>query len=115
MRVFIYLVSFLCGSAGLIVALCYVLRSGKILKGILIGYGLSIVCVFLVSVVFPGILAGYNKEYSLCFPEAIAVPAVIFTGWLPSSVVVIIAGIIKYFVGRFRQHSGQSGINRADK
>jgi len=101
MRVLMHLVSFLCGSAGLIVAFWYVLRSGKILKGILIGYGLSIVCVFLISVVIPGVLAGYNKEYSLFFPEAIAVTAVIFTGWLPSSVVAVIAGLIRYFVGRF--------------
>jgi len=105
MRVLMYLVSYLCSTAGLIIAFCYVLRSGKIIKGMLIGYGLSIVCVFLVSVVFPGILAGYDKEYSLCFPEAIAVPAIIFTGWLSSSIVVVIAGLIRYFVARFWSHS----------
>jgi hypothetical protein len=82
------------------------------LRGILIGYGLSIVCVFLVSVVFPGIVAIYNKEYSLYFPEAIGVPAIIFTGWLPSSVVALIAGLIRYIVKHFWP---QSGMNEADK
>lgn len=115
MRILIYLVSFLCGTAGLIIAFCYVLRSGKIPKGILIGYGLSILCVFLVSVVLPGIVAEYNKEYSLYFPEAIGVPAIIFTGWLPVSVVAIIAGFVRHITKYFWTQSGQSEIKQADK
>jgi hypothetical protein len=91
-----YVVSNLFVVAGLIIAFCYVLRSGKVLKGILIGWGLSILCIFLDSVVFTGVVAIYNKEYSLCFPEAIAIPAVIFTGWIPASVVAIIAGFIRH-------------------
>jgi hypothetical protein len=81
----------------------------------LIGYGLSILCVFLVSVVLPGIVAEYNKEYSLCFPEAIGVPMVIFIGWLHASVVAVTAGLIRYIVKRFWPKSGQSGVNKADK
>ena len=107
MRVLIYVVSFLCGTAGLIIAFWYVLRSGRILKGILIGYGLSIICVFLASVVLPGVVALYDKEYCRYFPEAIGVPAIIFTGWLPASVVAIIAGLIRYITKRFWLHSGQ--------
>jgi hypothetical protein len=115
MRILIYSASFLCGTAGLIIAFWYVLRTGNILKGILIGYVLSIVCVFMVSIVLPGIVALYKKEYSLYFPEAIGVPAVIFTGWLPVSVVVIIAGFVRHITKRFWTQSGQSEIKKADK
>jgi len=97
----IYLVSNLFVAAGLIIEFWYVLRSGKILKGILIGYGLSIICVFLASVVFPGVVAIYDKEYSRYFPEAIGVAAIIFTGWLLASVVAIVAGLIRHITKRF--------------
>jgi len=107
MRVLIYVVSNLFVAAGLIIAFWYVLRSGKILKGILIGWGLSILCIFLDSVVFPGVVAIYNKEYSLYFPEAIAVPAIIFTGWLPASVVAIVAGLIRHVTKRFWPYNEQ--------
>jgi hypothetical protein len=82
------------------------------LKGILIGYGLSIICVILVSVILPGIVAVYNKEYSLCFPEAIGVPAVILTGWLHASVVAVIAGLIRYIVKRFWPQSIHPGTKK---
>ena len=113
MQVFlIYFVSILCGMAGLIISFWYVLRSGKILKGILIGWGLSIICIFLVSVVFPGVVALYDKEYCRYFPEAIGVPAIIFTGWLPASVIAIIAGLLRQVAKRFWPHSGQAGIKK---
>jgi hypothetical protein len=115
MRVLIYVVSFLCGTAGLIIAFWYVLRSGRILKGILIGWGLSIICVFLASVVFPGVVAIYNKEYSLYFPEAIGVRAIIFTGWLPASVVAIASGLTRNITKRFSLHLGQSSTKKRDK
>lgn len=114
MWILIHLVSFLCGTAGLIFAFLYVLRSGKILKGILIGYGLTIIFVFLVSVVFPGVVAIYDKEYSRYFPEAIGVPAIILTGWLPASVVAIVAGFLRHVIKRFWPHSGQSSTKKGN-
>jgi hypothetical protein len=106
----IYVGSNLIVIAGLIIAFLYVLRSGKIFKGILIGYGLSIICISLASVVLPGIVAIYDKEYCQYFPEAIAVPAIIFTGWLPVSIVVIIALIIRHIAKRFWPCSGKMPI-----
>ena len=73
----------------------------------LIGWGLSILCIFLDSAVFPGVVAIYNKKYSLYFPEAIAVPAVIITGWLPAMVVAIVAGFIRHIKKRYWLHFGQ--------
>ena len=112
MRVLIYVVSNHCGTAGLIIAFWYVLRSGKVLKGILIGWGLTIICVFLVSVVFPGVVAIYDNEYSRYFPEAIGVSAIIFTGWLPASVAAIVAGLLRHVTKRFWPHSEQRGITK---
>jgi len=102
MRVLLYVVSTLFVAAGLIIAFLYVLRSGKVLKGILIGWGLSILCIFLDSVVFPGVVAIYSKEYSLYFPEAIAVPAIISIGLLPATIVAIVAGFIRHITKRSR-------------
>jgi hypothetical protein len=115
MRVLMYVVSNLFVAAGLIIAFCYVLRSGRILKGILIGWGLSIVFIFLDSVMFPGVVAIYNKEYSLCFPEAIAVLPTILTGWLSACFVAIVAGLIRHVTRRFWLHSGQTKTNKGDK
>lgn len=94
----IYAVSYLCSVAGLIIAFCYVLRSGKVVWGTLIGWGLSIICVFLVSVVFPAIVAVFNTKYVALFPEAIGVPAVIFTGWVPAYAVAALAGLVKLVI-----------------
>ena len=60
-------------------------------------------------------MAEYNKEYSLYFPEAIGVPAIIFTGWLPVSVVVIIAGFVRHIIKHFWTQSVQLEIKKADK
>jgi hypothetical protein len=95
MRGLIYVVSYLLGTAGLIIAFCYVVRSGKIVKGVLIGWGLSIICVFIVSVVLPGLAGLYDSEYARYFPEAIAVPGVIATGWAPALVVAVAARLLK--------------------
>lgn len=76
-------------------AFCFVLRSGKIVTGALIGWGLSIVCIFLVSVVFPAIVAVYDTEYVAFFPEAIGVLCVIFFGWAPALVVAVFARLVK--------------------
>jgi hypothetical protein len=95
MRSLIYVVSFLLGTAGLIIAFCYVVRSGKIVKGALIGWGLSIICVFIVSVVLPGLVGLYDSEYSRYFPEAIGVPGVMATGWVPAFLVAAVARLVK--------------------
>ena len=84
------------------------------MKGVFIGWGFSIICVFLVSVVFPGVVAIYDKEYSRYFPEAIGVPAIIFTGWLHASVVAIVAGLLRHVTKRFWLHSGQSGTKKGN-
>ena len=81
--------------AGLMVAFWFVLRTGKVVIGMFLSWGLTIICVFLVSVVFPAIVAVYNTEYVALFPEAIAVPAVMFTGWAPAFVVAALAGFVK--------------------
>ena len=91
----IYAVSFLCSAAGLIIAFCYVLRSGKVVWGTLIGWGLSIVCIILVSMVFPAIVAVYNKEYAAFFPEATGVPMIMFMGWVPAYGLAALAGRLK--------------------
>jgi len=114
MRVLIYMVSNLCIMTGLIIEFWYVLRRDRILKGILIGWGLSIICVFLASVVFPGVVALYDKEYCRYFPEAIGVPAIIFTGWLPASVVAIVAGLLRHVTKRFWPLSRQAGTKKGD-
>ena len=112
MQGLIYVASFLCGTAGLIIAFWYVLRTGRIVKGAFIGWGLSIICVFLVAVVFPAAVSIYHEEYSRLFPEAIGVVAVMFTGWLPASIVAILAGLTRYGAKRFRSRSGQSGTKK---
>ena len=61
MRILIYIVSNLIGWVGLIIAFWYVVRSGKVVQGAFIGWGLSIVCVILVSAVFLWIVAHYDS------------------------------------------------------
>lgn len=94
----IYAVSYLCSAAGLIFAFCYVLRSGRVVWGILIGWGLTIICAILVSIVFPAIVAVFNTKYVAFFPDAICVTAVIFMGWQPAFVVAAIAGFVKLVI-----------------
>ncbi len=101
MRIVIYIASSLCEAAGLVIAFWYVLRSGRVLNGVFIGWGLSIVGIFLASVVFPGIVSVYNSEYCQYFPEAIGVGAIMVLGWMPASVAAALAGIIRYAVRRW--------------
>lgn len=101
MRSLIYIASFFCGIAGLIVAFCYVLRSGKIVKGVLIGWGLTIICVFLISVVLPAIVAVYDTEYVALFPEAIGVLPVMIGGWIPALLVAVLARLVKLGIERW--------------
>lgn len=108
MQIFIHMASLLCGSAGLIIALWYVLRSGKIIKGVFIGWGLSIVCVFLVVVVFPAVLTIFNEQYTSFFPDAIGLPLIMLTGWLPALIVAILAGLTRYGFKHFRPDSGHT-------
>ncbi len=95
MRSLFYIATFFCGIAGLIIEFCYVLRSGKIVKGVIIGWGLSIICVFLVSVVLPAIVAVYDSEYIALFPEAIGVPFVMIGGWVSALIVALLARLVK--------------------
>jgi len=101
MRFVIYIASSLCEAAGLAIAFWYVLRGGKVVKGLFIGWGLSIVGIFLASVVLPGIVNVYNSEYCQYFPEAIGVGAVLVLGWMPASVVAALAGLIRYGARRW--------------
>jgi len=101
MPIVIYIASSLCEVAGLVIAFWYVLRSGKVLSGVFIGRGLSIVGIFLASVVFPGIVSVYNSEYCQYFPEAICVGPIMFLGWMPASVAALLAGIIRYVARRW--------------
>ena len=84
----------------MIIAFCYVLRSGKIVKGALIGWGLSIVCVFLISVVLPAVVALYDIEYASFFPDAIGVPGVMVIGWVPGLLVAVVARLVKRGIER---------------
>jgi hypothetical protein len=113
----IHVVSFLLGSAGLIIAFCYVLRTGKVVRGAFIGWGLSIVCVFIVSVVLPGFVALYDSEYSGYFPESIAVPGVMFVGWVPALLVAGVARLVKEGIVRWAQADKTRGSQekREDK
>jgi hypothetical protein len=101
MRILIYLVSNLVGIAGLIIAFGYVVRSGNVVRGAFIGWGLSIVCVILVSAVFPGIVAHYDSEYYIYFPEAIGIPLVVFTGLVPAFIVATVAGFVRELMKRW--------------
>jgi len=101
MQIVIYIASSVCEAAGLVIAFWYVLRSGRVVKGLFIGWGLSIVGIFLASVVFPGLVSVYNSEYCQYFPEAIGVGAVMFLGWMPASVTAVLAGIIRYGARRW--------------
>lgn len=69
-------------------------RSGNVVRGAFISWGLSIVCVILVSVVFPGIVDHYDSEYYIYFPEAIGIPVVVFTGLIPALIVATFAGFV---------------------
>ena len=107
MQVLIGFVSLLIGWAVLIIAFWYVLQSGRIISGFLIGWGLSIICIILVSVVLPLVVSVYNDEYVLYFPDATGVGAVVLVGWAPVLVVVGVAKLIGYGSKRFRPHAGQ--------
>jgi len=95
-------------SAGFIIAFVYVLQSGKIIKGVFIGWGLFIICTFLITVVFPAVVALYNYDYCRFFPEAIGLPLVILAGWLPASIVSIVAGLARHVTNRLWSYFGQS-------
>jgi len=101
MQTVIYIASSLCEAAGLVTAFWYVLRSGEVLSGLFIGWGLSIVGIFLASVFFPGIVGAYNNEYCQYFPGAIGVGAIMVLGWMPALVVAALAGIIRYVARRW--------------
>lgn len=102
-RILIYVISYICGTAGLIIAFWYVIRSGKVIRGAFIGWGLSIVCVFLVSVVFPWPMSFYHSEYCKYFPEATGVPLVILTGLIPALIVATFAGFVRELMKWWRK------------
>ena len=103
MSTLIYIVSFIFGSAGLVTGFCYVLfKKTKIWVGILIAWGLSVIAVFVVAVVFPWIACLFGKQELVpFFPEATGVIAVIYLGWFSSSIVCVLAGIIRALIRRF--------------
>jgi len=88
MRIVLLLLSNLCSVAGLGVAFWYVAKTGRVVRGILTGWALTVLCAFLDSVLLPEIAAQINQEYRGLFPEAIVVPAAAFLGWIPSLSVV---------------------------
>ena len=106
MSILIYVVSFLFGMASLMIAFCYVVHSGKVVKGALIGWGLLIIFTILVSLVFPAMVGIYYPEYCRYFPDAIAIPAVIYWGWMHTLGVAIIAVIIRQLMKRWGRRKG---------
>lgn len=117
MRILIYVFSFSFGISGLIVAFYYVLRTGKVVKGAFIGWGLSIVCAFIVSVVLPGFVALYDSEYSRYFPESIGVPGVMFAGLIPALLIAVVARLLKdgieHWAKSHRSASSQSSQEKS--
>ena len=103
MEILIYVVSNLFCSAGLLIEFCYVVHSGKFVKGALIGWVLTIVFIILVSLVFPSIVGIYYGEYCRYFPDANGVPIVIALGWSPSMVVAIIAVLIRQIIRQIKK------------
>ena len=95
MELFIGVISNVFEVAGPLIAFWYTLRTAKVIKGLFVGWGLTIICVGLVAVVFPAIIFHFNKQYALYFPDAPAVVLVVFTGWFPASIAVILAWILR--------------------
>lgn len=103
MEYLIYAVSYLTSAAGLIIAFWYVLRTGRVVIGFFLCWGLTIFCAFLASVVLPSIVALFSTDYVRLFPDAIAVGATIFFGWAGAFATAALAGFIRILVkGRLR-------------
>ena len=102
MHILIRVVSSIYLFAGLIIAFLYVLRSGKYEKGILIGWGLTLIGGCVISTVLPEIASLHNHEYLNFFPEANGIPMIILFGWFEPVIVTIIAGLLRKIVVHLR-------------
>ena len=92
---------------GLVIAFWYVVRSGKLLKGLFIGWGLSIICFFLISTVVPALVGTLDSEYRLYFPEEIGLPIVIALGWIPALIVSTVAALIRHLMRSWKKSDGE--------
>jgi hypothetical protein len=95
MGIFIYIVSDLYMLVGVLVAFLYILRGGKFYKGIILGCGLCILGSFIAAWTFPSITYSLNRDYFRYFPDINGFPFVVMLSWLPITIVVIVAWLIR--------------------
>jgi hypothetical protein len=99
----LYIFSNMLEVAGLIISFIYVLKTGKYIKGVFIGWGLSVMFIFIDSVIIPGILGQSNIELIKYFPDAIAVLPIILLGWSLAIAVSAIAYFIRWIVKKIKR------------
>lgn len=91
MEILLFAISLLLQLAGLLIEAWYVWRTRRLLRGVLMGWGLTTVCMFLAAVILPAVATSFNSRYLSLFPEGIAVAAVALTGWVPAFLIGLLA------------------------
>ena len=73
----------------------YVKKTGRVLKGILLSWGLNFLYAILISFFIPSIIFGILPDYKQViydsFPDSIGIGPTLFLGWFPALIVCGIA------------------------
>jgi hypothetical protein len=85
------------GFVAIVVPFVYVLRTGKLLRGFLLGWGLMIVSTFVLSVVIFAFVHNFlSPEFAVeFFPDQICIPPVVLFGWVHSLIITFVAAFIR--------------------
>jgi len=83
-----------------VVPFVYVLRTGKLLRGFLLAWGLMILSTFILSVgIFAFVYNFLSPELAANFlPDPRSLIPVFFSGWVPSLIIIFAASFIRGLV-----------------
>jgi len=82
------------------VAIYRIYKGGGLFSNILLCWGLCILWAIIWCIALPIVFLPFGKGIVLLFPEAIGVPVIVFTGWLPCVLVCVIARAVRAIVNR---------------
>ncbi len=84
--------------AGLVIELIYILRTGRYIRGILLGWGLWSVGYLIVIIILPWIAITINSEYAKLLQVPDAPGFLILVGWAPALFIAIIALFVQCII-----------------
>ena len=86
-------------------------KGGNLLLNILLSYVLLVLWAITWCLILPAIALYFSEDLFRMFPEAIGVPAIIYTGWIYSLVICSVAYAIIKIVKKWRSKSPNMQIN----